>query len=76
MGDKFLLKVKLLEDRPASAMFCQVLRVIEPKEGPVQYGCQFLELNETDQDRITENIFAAQRKSRQTSQQGPKRDSR
>jgi len=75
-GDKFLLKVKLLEDREPSIMFCQVLRVIEPKEGPVQYGCQFLELNETDQDRITENIFAAQRKSRQTSQQGPKRDSR
>ena len=63
-GDKFLLKVRLLEDRPESAMFCQVLRVIEKEEGPREYGCQFLEMNEADQDKITENIFAAQRKSR------------
>ena len=28
-GDKFLLKVQLLEDRPMSVMFCEVLRVFE-----------------------------------------------
>lgn len=63
-GDKLLLTVKLLEDRDPSIMYCEVLRVIEKEEGPREYGCQFLELNEADQDRITENIFAAQRKSR------------
>lgn len=63
-GDKFLLKVKLLEDREPSAIFCQVLRVVEKKDAPNEYGCQFLELNVADQDRITENIFAAQRKKR------------
>ena len=63
-GDKFLLKVKLLEDRDPSIMYCQVLRVIEHEDAPFEYGCQFLELNEADQDRITENIFAAQRMSR------------
>ena len=63
-GDKLLLTVKLLEDRDPSIMYCQVLRVIEKEDGPREYGCQFLELNEADQDRITENIFAAQRKSR------------
>lgn len=31
-GDKFLLRVKLVEDRPESAMFSQVMRVIE-KDG-------------------------------------------
>lgn len=63
-GDKFLLKVRLLEDREPSAIFCQVLRIIEHEDKPSEYGCQFLELNEADQDRITENIFTAQRKRR------------
>lgn len=63
-GDKFLLKVKLIEDRPESAMFCQVLRVIAQTSGPTQYGCKFLELVEEDQEKIMQNIFAAQRQQR------------
>ena len=66
-GDKLLLTVKLLEDRDPSIMYCKVLRVIEKEGGPYEYGCQFLELNEADQDKITENIFTAQRKSRSVS---------
>lgn len=66
-GDKLLLTVKLLEDRDPSIMYCQVLRVIEKEDAPSEYGCQFLELNEADQDKITENIFTAQRKSRKGS---------
>ncbi|MCX4370520.1 MAG: PilZ domain-containing protein [Dysosmobacter sp.] len=62
--DKLLLTVKLLEDRDPSIMYCKVLRVIEKEDAPCEYGCQFLELNEADQDKITENIFTAQRKSR------------
>ena len=63
-GDRFLLSVKLLEDRETSIMYCQVLRVVEKEDAPFEYGCQFLELNDADQDKITENIFAAQLKSR------------
>lgn len=59
-GDKFLLNVKLLEDRPVSVMFCEVLRIIEREDSKYEYGCRFLELNEEDQDKITQNIFAAQ----------------
>lgn len=66
-GDKFVLKVKLLADREPSAMYCQVLRIIHKEEGPNEYGCRFLELNEADQDRITENIFAVQRLKRSSS---------
>ena len=66
-GDKLLLAVKLLEDRDPSIMYCEVLRVIEREDAPLEYGCQFLELNEADQDKITENIFTAQRKSRKGS---------
>lgn len=63
-GDKFLLTVKLLEDREPSIIYCQVVRVFEKEDGSREYGCKFLELNEADQDRITENIFTAQRLSR------------
>lgn len=63
-GDKFLLKVKLLEDRDVSVMFCEVLRVIEEKASHFEYGCRFLELNQADEARITQNIFDAQRRKR------------
>lgn len=59
-GDKFLLKVQLLEDRPMSVMFCEVLRIFEREDSKYEYGCRFLELNEEDQDKITQNIFATQ----------------
>lgn len=62
-GEKFLLKVRLMKDRDISAMFCQVIRIIEGEHG-TEYGCRFLELNESDQDRITQNIFAIQRQQR------------
>ncbi|MCI8648336.1 MAG: PilZ domain-containing protein [Firmicutes bacterium] len=59
-GDKFLLRVKLIDDRPESVMYCQVLRAVEQEEGQFEYGCQFLELTEDDQERIIQNIFEAQ----------------
>lgn len=65
-GDKFLLKVKLMDDRDISAMFCQVLRVIDKGNSMYEYGCRFLELNEADQEKITQSIFAVQRKQRGT----------
>lgn len=63
-GDKLLLNVQLSEDRDNSVMFCQVLRVIEKEDGTFQYGCQFLELTEADEGKITQNIFDIQRKMR------------
>ncbi|WP_293286103.1 PilZ domain-containing protein [Oscillibacter sp.] len=63
-GDKFLLKVRLLEDRPESVMFAQIVRVIAKDEEKFEYGCRFLELTEADQEQITKNIFAAQRQKR------------
>lgn len=63
-GDKFLLKVKLMDDRPESAMFCQVLRVTERDNGRFEYGCRFLELTDANQEQITQNIYAVQRQKR------------
>lgn len=65
-GDKFLLKVRLLEDRPESVMYSQVLRVIEKDGQKFEYGCQFLELTEEDQKQIIQNIFAVQRQKRES----------
>lgn len=64
MGDRLLLKVQLLADRPVSAIFSQVVRVIEKDSANPEYGCQFLELTEEDQEKITRNIFAVQRQKR------------
>lgn len=60
-NDKFLLKVKLLEDRPPSVMYCQVLRIIKNDGEENEYGCQFLEVTEEEQEKIIQNIFEAQR---------------
>lgn len=66
MGDKFLLKVQLIEDMPLSAMFCQVLRITEKDNGLLEYGSQFLEMTEDTQDKIVQSIFTAERKKRET----------
>ena len=53
------------EDRDTSVMYCQVLRIINRGENkPTEFGCRFLELNESDEAKITQNIFAAQRQQR------------
>lgn len=62
--DKFLLKVQLLEDRQESAIFCRVLRVVEKEGAGFEYGCQFLEMTEEEQKKITQSIFAAQLEKR------------
>lgn len=59
-GDKFLLKVRLMEDRPVSAIFSQVVRITEKDNAEYEYGCQFLELTDDDQEQITKNIFDAE----------------
>lgn len=64
LHDKFLLKVRLLEDRETSVMYCEVLRAIDKGDSNFEYGCRFLEMAETEQDRMTQNIFDLQRKKR------------
>lgn len=63
-GDKFLLKVRLMEDRPISAIFSHIVRITEKDNAEYEYGCQFLEMTEDDQEKITKNIFDAQLQSR------------
>ena len=63
-GDKFLLKVKLLADRPESVIYSEVMRIIHKDKDKVEYGCRFLELTEEDETKITQNIFTVQRQQR------------
>lgn len=66
-GDKFLLKVRLLKDRPISAIFSEVVRITEKDAAEYEYGCRFLEMTDEDQEKITKNIFEAQCQSRRRS---------
>lgn len=59
-GDRFLLKVRLMPDKPTSAMFAQVVRVVEKEGQDPEYGCQFLEMTPEEEEKITQNIFAVQ----------------
>lgn len=61
-GDRLLLNVKLFEERDASLLFCKVLRVTEKDYLGFEYGCRFLEMNETEQNKITQIIFDLQHK--------------
>lgn len=61
-GERLLLNVKLFEERDASLLFCKVLRVTEKDYLGFEYGCRFLEMNETEQNKITQIIFDLQHK--------------
>lgn len=60
-GERLLLSLDLTQGKTPSTVLCQVLRVIG-QEGDYEYGCRFIELGEADQDRITQILFALQRK--------------
>lgn len=61
-GERLLMNVKLFEERNASLLFCKVLRVTEKDYLGYEYGCRFLEMNETEQNKITQIIFDLQHK--------------
>lgn len=55
-GDKFLLKVKMLEEEQPFVVYCEVLRVMEKERSIYEYGCHFIELTEVDQEQISRSI--------------------
>lgn len=64
VGDKFILSAKLLPELEPSMLFCQVLRILERRVDYYEYGCQFLRLSSSDEERILQIIFDIQRKRR------------
>lgn len=61
VGDRLLLSVDLTPGKAPSTILCQILRVIG-QEQDYEYGCRFIELNDADEDRIVQIMFALQRK--------------
>ena len=49
---------------PESVLYCQVLRIIKKEDGQFDYGFKFLGMTNEDQDKITQQIFTAQRQQR------------
>lgn len=62
IGDRFLLKVKLLPERDISTMYCQILRIVSRDNGKFEYGCRFLEMHESEKDNVSQIIFDLQLK--------------
>ena len=60
VGDKFLLRTRLAPGGELLALRCQVLRILERRHGYFEYGCRFLELEASNEERILRYIFAAQ----------------
>lgn len=61
-GDRFLLKARLIEDKPVSVMYCEVLRVTEKTVSRFEYGCRFLELTEADQKKLSQTLALMEEK--------------
>lgn len=64
MGDQVLLSVRLLAEKESLEIFCRVLRIVHRENGRQEYGCQFLDLGESDQERLTQMIFELQRRKK------------
>ena len=60
LGDKLLLRSRLLPDSELKPLFCTVRRVTERKGGEVEYGCQFSGLDGALEDEIAKAILKLQ----------------
>lgn len=71
-GDRFLLRARLVEDRPLSVMYCEVLRVVEIGKdvSRFEYGCRFLELTEADQEELSQTIILIAKTQQDTRDNG------
>lgn len=64
IGDKYLLWARLTRDSEPIQVVCQIVRINERRHGSFEYGCRFLDLSETEEERILQIIFAMQRQGR------------
>ena len=64
-GERFLLKVRVLDNESEVVLYCEVLRIAEKSESVFEYGCRFLELAGADQEQIAQIISAIGNKERE-----------
>lgn len=63
-GEKFPLCIQLHPGWEPITILCQVLHVTPRDGGRAEYGCCFLELKPSDEEKITQAIFEIQRQRR------------
>lgn len=62
IGNQMQLTVKLHPEWEPLVVFCQVVRIVTRGEGIYEYGCQFVDLKEADEEKLTQIIFDLQRR--------------
>ena len=62
VGDKLILRVRLLPDEKVEPLACGTLRVTEKKKDIYEYGCKFIDLSPTAEDQIAKAIMEMQRR--------------
>lgn len=72
--ERLMLNVKWMEENDVSFLLCKVLRVSKKEDDQFEYGCCFLELEETDRQKVAQTVFKLQRepalrKSEETQQE-------
>ena len=61
MGDRLLLKSRLLPGGQLSSLLCEVRRITQRRGNVFEYGCQFIDLSSADEDLIAKAIMDMQR---------------
>ena len=61
VGDRLQLRSKLLLDQPALVVNCEVCRISGGRKDEFEYGCKFIDLNQTMQDDLARVIVDLQR---------------
>ena len=65
LDQTLMLRFALLPGEEMPPLMCRVLRVTERKDGIIEYGCKFLDLNQVAEDDIAASIMEIQRQEMQ-----------
>lgn len=64
-GDRFVLESRFFPEEEPFIFTCQIQRISEREHKDMEYGCEFLNLSEKEQERLLRVIFKIQRETLQ-----------
>ena len=64
MGDRLLMRSRILPGGGEIAMFCTVRRIVQRRPGVYEYGCSFEMMDSYTEDQIAKAIMDMQMKRR------------
>lgn len=65
-GDRLILETAPLDGEDPFSITCEILRITESEGEKFEYGCQFVNLEGREQERLLRTIFALQRRMLQS----------